>query len=368
MAFDEIDLQWFASAEEEGRTEEPSEYKLRKAREEEGRVPKSTELTSSVVMLFCVVTLILIARWILAMCETVMQFYFSRCAVLDIARLSFAGVFFRFLIQMILPIGIVAGIAGIVANIVQNRGFIFTTKPITPDFTRIVPRIGQYLQKTVFSFEGAFNVVKSIVKIFVIVLVAFLFIYNDFEKLLSLLQSVAVRPACGVVARVAAKILVSSALVFLVISIPDYFVQRRQFMETMKMSRQEVKQEYKDMEGDPQVKGRLRQEQRRMMSRNIPKAVAESDVVITNPTHFAVALQYDEALSDAPQVSAKGADMLAQTIKRIARENDVPIVENRSLARGLYTETEIGDIIPEAYIRTIATIYAQIDYMSRKKK
>ena len=150
MAFDDIDLQWFASAEEEGRTEEPSEYKLRKAREEEGRVPKSTELTGSIVMLFCVVTLILIARWILAMCETVMQFYFSRCAVPDIARLSFAGVFFRFFVQMILPISIVAIIAGVVANIAQNRGFIFTTKPITPDFTKIVPRIGQYVQKTVF--------------------------------------------------------------------------------------------------------------------------------------------------------------------------------------------------------------------------
>jgi flagellar biosynthetic protein FlhB len=135
----------------------------------------------------------------------------------------------------------------------------------------------------------------------------------------------------------------------------------------MNMTKQEVKQEYKEMEGDPEVKSHLQQMQRQLLQRNMPRAVAESDVVITNPTHFAVALQYDAVKADAPQVTAKGADLVAARIKSLARDNDVPIVENRPLARALYANCEIGDIIPQEYIKAIATIYQQINYLNKKK-
>ena len=115
------------------------------------------------------------------------------------------------------------------------------------------------------------------------------------------------------------------------------------------------------MEGDPEVKSKLQQMQRQLLSQNIPKAVSESDVVITNPTHFAVALKYDQEESNSPVVNAKGADLIAQNIKRIAAENNIPIVENKPVARDLYTNVEVGDIIPEVYYRAIAAIYAQLD-------
>ena len=115
------------------------------------------------------------------------------------------------------------------------------------------------------------------------------------------------------------------------------------------------------MEGDPEVKARLKQMQQQLLKQNIPKAVAEADVVITNPTHYAVSLKYDNAVADSPIVTSKGVDETAQLIKRIARENDIPIVENRPVARDLYTNVEVGDIIPNTYWQTIAVIYSHLD-------
>ena len=365
MSFEDIDLQWFA-AEDEGRTEEPSEYKLRKAREE-GRVAKSQEIAAALVMLFTVVALIIAAPTFLRWCEEVLVFFFTRIAENDVLQASYVAVCYRYLLRMVVPLSLIGGIAAIAANIVQNRGFIFSVKPITPDFNKIVPRLGQYLKKTVFSFEGGFNVLKSLVKIAVVAVTAYLIIRVNVGSVLQLLTAGSVRPAVGRVAGIAAQILVAGALIFLVISIPDYIVQRRQFIESMKMTKQEVKQEYKEMEGDPEVKSHLKQQQQQLLQRNMPRAVAESDVVITNPTHFAVALQYDAAKADAPMVTAKGADQVAFRMRDIARENDVPIVENRPLARALYANSEIGDIIPDAYIKAIATIYTQIDYLNKKK-
>ena len=137
-------------------------------------------------------------------------------------------------------------------------------------------------------------------------------------------------------------------------------------MEEMKMTKQEVKEEYKEMEGDPEVKGRLKQMQQQLLSSDVRRAVAESDVVITNPTHFAVALKYDQTKTDSPMVNAKGEDQIAQTIKQIARDNNVPIVENRPVARELYTNLKVGDIIPQIYFNVIATIYSQLDKFKNK--
>ena len=131
------------------------------------------------------------------------------------------------------------------------------------------------------------------------------------------------------------------------------------------MSKQEIKEEFKEQEGDPEVKGRLEQAQKEMLKANMPKAVRESDVVITNPTHFAVALKWDSAATDAPMINAKGTDNTAQRIKDIARENDVPIVENRPLARDLYSHYDVGDIVPAQYLRVVADIYAHIGYMEK---
>lgn len=365
MSFDEIDLQWFA-AEDEGRTEEPSEYKLQKARKE-GRVAKSQELCSAVVMLATTIVLVVAAPYFWRWLEEILVFYFTHINEPEMLQKRFYAHFLLSLAKMILPLALIGTVAAVLANIIQNRGFIFSWKPIEPQFSKVLPRFGQYLKKTLFSFEGGFNVVKSLVKVFAVCLVSFLIIRMDLPKILSSINAANVYTAVAGISWTAARILITCALLFLLIAIPDYLVQKKQFIESMKMTKQEVKQEYKELEGDPDVKSHLQQAQRDLLQRNMPQQVAKSDVVITNPTHFAVALAYDAMKADAPQVMAKGADNVALRIKALAAENNVPIVENRPLARALYAETEIGDIIPTAYFSAIAAVYSHLEKFNHKK-
>ena len=353
-----INLQWFASAEDEGRTEDPSEHKLRKAREE-GRIPKSQELTGGLVLLLPVLTLILLAPWLLRGFVQVIRFYMERCTTASITDGELLMEFLYAMVRMVLPIAATAIVAGVTANVIQNKGFIFTTKTIEPKMSKILPKFGEYFKKTLFSFEGAFNVVKSIVKVAVIFIAAYLLIRSETRQLISLMNT---NFWDGVVfiAETTAKLLIITSIIFIIIAIPDYIVQKKQFMESMKMTKQEVKQEYKELEGDPLVKGRLRQYMHEMLRRNIPAAVAKSDVVITNPTHYAVAIQYDSSTMAGPMVMAKGVDALARRIREIATENKVPLVENRPLARALYAEVEIGEMVPENYYQALAVILANV--------
>ena len=164
-----------------------------------------------------------------------------------------------------------------------------------------------------------------------------------------------------------AKLLIISSVIFLVIAIPDYLVQRWQFMEQRKMTKQEVKDEFKEDEGDPFVKGRLRQYMHQLMMQNLSSTIAKADVVITNPTHYAVAIEYDSTKMPGPMVSAKGEDGLARRIKALAAEHDVPMIENRPLARALYAEVEIGQIVPENYYQALAVILTKVYNMKGKK-
>lgn len=362
---DYFDLQWFASAEEEGRTEKASEHKLRKAREE-GRVAKSQEISAALVMLFPVIALVILAPWYLKKFIEILRFFFDRCTSPEVDLGSFAYMFFRSMITMILPLGIIAMISGVLANIVQNRGFIFSTKPISPKFSKILPKFGEYFKKTLFSGQGAFNVLKSIVKVAFLFTMAFILIKNDLPKLLTL-SNVNMWQGISHVAGMVAKLLIIAALFFLVIAIPDYLVQRHQFMESMKMSKQEVKEEYKNLEGDPFVKSRIKQYIRDLMSQNMSQHVAEADVIITNPTHYAIAIKYDREIMQGPMLTAKGVDSVAHRIKEIAKEHDVEIIENKPLARALYAEVQIGDIIPEAYYQVLAIILGQVNKMRAEK-
>ena len=354
------------AAEDEGRTEEPSEYKLEKARKE-GRVAKSTEVSGALVLLLCVVTLIFLSKWLLNQVISSFVYFFSRTGSGNMGTYSMVSYFMTTVVKCMLPVSLVGVVGGILGNIIQTRGFVFSFKPIEPKFSKIVPKFGEYFKKTIFSGKGLFNVAKSVGKVAIIIIIAFIYIKKDIFVIIDIIDNGDAYGALAKVAKMAAQLLIIVAILFLAISIPDYFVQKRDFMEEMKMTKQEQKEEYKEMEGDPEVKSRLRQMQQQLLQQNIPKAVAESDVVVTNPTHYAVALKWDDKVSDSPMVNAKGVDEVAQTIKRLARENDIPLVENRPVARGLYTEVEVGDIIPVEYYKAIALIYSHLDKFKVKK-
>jgi flagellar biosynthetic protein FlhB len=357
-----IDLQWFA-AEDEGRTEDPTERKIQKAREE-GRVAKSQELIGALVLLLPALVIFFLAPSMLNTCLEMLRFYFLRASELDpVKDRILAGAFFRYLARLALPIVSSAMAAAIFANLAQT-GFLFTTKPLTPDFSKVVPRLGRYFQKTLFSLEGLFNFGKSLFKMVVIGAVAFFLIRGELERLANL-QTATLLTGLTTTATLAIRMLLICAVLLLLLSIPDMLFQRWQYRESLTMSKEEVKEERKMDQGDPLIKSRLRQRMRELLSRNIAVTVPKAHVVITNPTHFAVALEYQKGM-EGPMVIAKGEDELALRIRRIAEEHEVPIVENRRLARELYAEVKVGDTIPEAYYKVVLEILVRVYNMNER--
>ena len=222
-----------------------------------------------------------------------------------------------------------------------------------------MPHFGRWLRRALFSGEAAFNLAKSFLKIGAIGLIAWLNIQAELPRILHLLTLPAMM-GFSLIARLAFRITIETALVMLVLAIPDYWFQRRQHLESLKMSRQEMKEERRLYEGDPLVRSRLREKMRELLRRNMLQAVPKADVVITNPTHYAVAIEWNNRLMEAPTVTAKGADLVAQRIREVAAENRVPLVENKPLAQALFREVEIGDPIPPRYYEVMAAILSEI--------
>jgi len=359
-----IDLQWFA-AEDEGRTEDPTEHKVSEARKE-GKVAKSQELIGALGLLLPAMAILFLGRYILRTCVEMLRFFFTRITELSFDNGIVAGVFFRYLTRLALPIAATAFAAALFSNMIQV-GFQFSAKPLVPDFSKVVPRFGRYFQRTLFSMEALFNLIKSIVKMAIIGVVAFLIIRGNIHKLANL-QTAGLWLGFTTVASLAAQMLIICAVLLLLLSIPDMIFQRWQFKESLKMTPYEVKEERKMYEGDAHIKARIQRRMREFMSRNMAVNVAKADVVITNPTHFAVALEYDADTMAAPLLTAKGADEVAFRIRNIARDNGIPIEENKPLARALYAEVEIGKMVPVHYWEAIIMILARIRQLDEQRR
>jgi flagellar biosynthetic protein FlhB len=195
--------------------------------------------------------------------------------------------------------------------------------------------------------------------------VAFFLVRSKIEVLINL-QTASLWTGVSTVASLAIRLLIIAALMLLALSIPDYMFQRWQYMQSLKMTKEEMKEEHKMYEGDPLVKSRLRARMRELLTQNMAVNVPKADVVVTNPTHFAVALEYHN--TGSPQVTAKGEDEMALLIKRIAKDNGVPIVENKPLARALYADTKVGDEVPAKYWQAIAEILAKVMHINEERR
>ena len=360
-----IHLQWFA-AEDEGRTEEPTEQKIRKARED-GKVAKSSEFTSSLVLLFPIIGIGIMAPRMLATMEEMLAYFLELSTQLDVAReAQIVPAFFSYYAQLVAPPALIAFAAALLANLLQV-GFLFSTKPITPDFSKIVPNFPRFLQKSFFSGEALFNFSKSIFKVIIIGIIAYINIRMELDLIIQFVNA-PYKYSFINLAGIAFRILVEAAIALLLLSLPDYLFQKKQHRESIKMTKQEVKEERKTMEGDPLVRSRLRERMRDMLNQNMMQNVPEADVVVTNPTHFAIGLEWKQERMNAPVVIAKGQDNIAQRIKEIARENEVPIIENKPLARALYSEVEIGDEIPEQYYEVMAIVLSEVYRMKAQEQ
>jgi flagellar biosynthetic protein FlhB len=302
--------------------------------------------------------LLFLAPYILRTCVEMVRFYFLRVTELDpVKDRIIVLVFFRYLARLALPILAVAVVSALFSNIVQV-GFLFTAKPITPDFSRVLPKVGQFFSR-IFSVDGLFNFGKSLAKMLIIGGIAFALIYSDRKELLNL-QKAGLWTGLTTVSPLAIRMLIISALLMLILSIPDYIFQRWRFRERNKMSREEKKEEFKMHEADPLIQSRIRSRFRDLLKQNLAATVPQADVVITNPTHLAVALQYDQRSMDGPMVIAMGEDEIAARIRKIAEENEVPLVEDKPLARTLYRETQVGDIIPMKYWNAVAMVLSKV--------
>ncbi len=359
-----IHLQWFAP-EDEGKTEDPTEYRLRKEREE-GRVPKSPDLVAAIGLLLTSVALSILGPWIFTSLRDMTRWFFMVSIELDPVtdggRLG--GAFLFYFPRIVLPIAIIAMVAGVFGNVMQT-GFLFTTKPLKPDFKKVVPKFGQYFKRTLFSGEALFNLAKSLFKIALIGVVAYLNITAEMPRLTRLFSST-IWNSVVYISGIIMRIIIEAAILLLALAVPDYIFQRIQFKKRLKMTKQEVKEERKMFEGDPQIKGRLKERMREIMSRNMTVNVPKADVIVTNPTHYAIAIEFDPLSMAVPTVTAKGADEMAFRIKTLAKESGVPIMENRPLARALYAEAEVGDAIPEAYYDAISKILAHVAKIDKR--
>lgn len=356
----DVHLQWFA-AEDEGRTEEPSEHKLRKAREE-GKVARSIEVPAALLLLVGILTIALLAGSLLNTLLGMVTFFLGEATDPGAFSRALAPLSLSYFLKTAAPILLVLLVVAILGNVIQV-GFLFSAKPITPDLSRVTPHLGRWLQRSFLSEEAAFNLAKSLAKVVIIAAVAYLNVSGEFPRLVRLGMS-PFTAGVKLVSVVALRIVVEAAIALLAFSALDYWFQRRQHIESLKMSRQEVKEERRMYEGDPLVRSRLRERMREIMRRNMLKAVPKADVVITNPTHYAVALEYDRALMVAPTVTAKGADLVAEKIREIALANRVPLVENRPLAQALWKEVDVGDAIPEKFYEVMSIVLAQVYKMS----
>jgi flagellar biosynthetic protein FlhB len=363
-ALAKMHLQWFA-AEDEGRTEDPTEHRLRKAREEEGRVAKSPEVPSAIVLLVAIIVLAFFAPYYVRTFRAMMIFFLERSGSAEniLARGLFVA-FLQFFARLTLPIFVACFVSAIFANVIQF-GFLFTVKPITPDLNKIIPNMSRFVERVALSPEALFNLAKSLFKVLVICFIAYLNIRSEFGRIVNMIHAPFLQAAEGV-AGIAFRIILESAVFLLVISLIDFRFQKYLYIESLKMSRHDWIQEHKETEGDPLVRQRLRQRMRELLRQNIPRAVRTADMVVTNPTHYAIALEFKMQIMQAPRVSAKGADSVAQYIKRIARENSVPVIEDKPLARALYADVEIGDFIDDKYFDAVVGLYRRIYELDQK--
>jgi len=353
-------------AEQEGqeKTEVPTEKKRRESREE-GQVAFSKELSSAALLAGIVLTLIATSPIILdAMRQLMSQIFrdLAQSEELSIDSIfTLSGEILSIILPAFAPFVAVIIFVGIFASVLQV-GVLITFKAIAPKFNKISPLTGL---KRLFSSQSLADFLKSMAKLIIVGFVGYLTYIDKITELNGLSVSTPefiLKYNFTVVAEVAGKIV----LALVAIAIFDSFYQRWHHEQQLMMTKQDVKAETKQTEGDPQLKARIRQIQREMSNARMMQEVPKADAVIVNPTHFSVAILYDRDVMTAPEVIAKGADHLALRMRTVARESNIPILERPELARDLYANVEIGDDIPERFYKAIAEILA-FAYRLRKR-
>ena len=346
------------------KTEDPTSRKLSKAREE-GQVGKSVEIPSVFVLLAGATSLYASAFYIYKNLVSVFYFNFTFTKIplltdLEVVRLL--AFHTQKIIFTCIPVMLAIVLVALISNFAQV-GFAISWKSIEPKFSRLDP-INGFKQK--FSSRAIVEFTKTLIKVGVISMVAYYSIKGELGEI-SRLYDYSVGQILLFILKVSFWIFIKVCLIMIIVAFLDYAYQKWKFLDDQKMTKKEVKDETKQTEGDPLVKSRIRQLQHEAARKRMMAAVPQADVVVTNPTRLAVAIKYDGENMDAPTVLAKGAGPVAQNIKEIARQNDIPLVEDKQLARNLYSSVDIGGQVPMELYQSVAELLAYVYKLKGKK-
>lgn len=361
--FPAFDLQFFADDE---KTEEATPKKKSEARKK-GQVPQSAELSTVCTLMVGFLVINAFSNGFITRIYEYMRHSFSADVLnKNLTDLSVHNLFttsLLFILTCFIPIGIFVLLGGVAAHLLQT-GWLFTTETLKFKFDKLNPIAGF---KRIFSPKSLIQLLKAVFKLSI---VAWVIIGTYRDQALPLAELSLLTPSLQTAAkiwRIIFNMIIRICLILLVLAILDYMYQRFEYRRSLRMTKQEVKEEHKQAEGDPLVKSKIRQRQRQMAMRRMMQQVPKADVVITNPTHLAIALLYDENKMTAPQVLAKGEGFIANKIKELAKEHRIPVVENKPLARMIYKTVEIGDFIPSNLYQAVAEVLAFV-YNLRKKR
>lgn len=368
--FIKLNLQYFAKDGPGGEKTEPATTKKLDDARKEGNVAKSKDIVSAVALLTSFVVLKVTIGNIGTGLIGIYTLAYNRIAlfanpgsdeinynsVVSIAKdMAIEG------FKLVIPIFALMFIIAFVGDLVQVKWKI-TAKPLQPKASKINPLKGF---KRIFSMQSLVNFAKSLALVTIISFMVFQTIKTKRGVLFNLYE-ISLPEALGVIGNLVFSIAIKICAVYLIVGVADFTYQKIKFKNDMMMTKQEVKDEFKDAEGDPKIKGQIKQRMRQASMRRMMQDLPNADVVITNPTHFAVALKYESGKNEAPVVLAKGEDYLAQKIKEKARENNIEIVENKPLARALYANVDVGQEIPEELYQAVAEVLAYVYGLKNK--
>ncbi len=344
------------------KTEDPSDKKLEDAHKK-GDVAKSQEVTTWFMLLGSALLFAIMGLSISTSLKDVLGNVMANADQYDVGGGGFSsvmrGLIWSVLGIMLIPMTLLASM-GIVANVVQHK-LLLSLDPIKPKFSKISPLAGF---KRLFSLEALVNFAKGILKLTIVGLVMFVVLWPQRDQLETM---VTLEPSMILLVfqKLGIQIFVATLVVVTVIAFADFLYQKHKWWEKQKMTIKEVRDEHKQMEGDPQIKSRIRQIRQERAQKRMMSSVPDATVIITNPTHFAVALKYDKS-TQAPICLAKGADKIALRIREMAKDNDVPIVENPPLARALFASAEIDQPIPTEHFKAVAKVIGFVMQLKQK--
>ncbi|MGZ3690919.1 MAG: flagellar biosynthesis protein FlhB [Pseudobdellovibrio sp.] len=349
---------------QEERTEEATEQRREDFRKR-GQVAMTRELSTALFFLVAAGTLYIASRYFLANMVDLFSKTMGPEMVYTIKggkiteTLAYIG--YR-LVILVAPIFLVTMIIGIAAQVLQT-GFLQVEDALTPDINKLNPlnSLGR-----IFSMKGVVELFKSLIKLSVISIILYFLLKGEIDKI-PYLSALSIEQILAYLGMVVFKLLLTAGVFMLVLAVADYFFQRWQLEKEMRMTKQEIKEEHKSREGDPLIKARIRKVQREIATRKMMTEVPKGDVVVTNPTHIACVLKYSENLP-APQLIAMGADLMAEKIKQLARENNIPIVENKPLARTMFKTMKVGQVIPRELFVAVAEVLSYVYRLRRKKR